>query len=316
MNFDFIKALKISAIISVSLIVIGILVGVIFGVNLDINFKGGSRYTYSYTGDIKLADAEKVIEDALNTSVEVTESKDYSGNSSKLVVSITAGKETEDAQNNILKALQEKFADNKIEFGDANTVSPTMATKFFAKCLCALLIASVLLLLYIALRFRNIGGLSAGVMSLVALVHDLLIAFAACVVFRLDIDMNFVAVVLTILGYSLNDTIVVYDRIRENRKLYPQKALRELVNESLRQVTGRTITTSVATFISIVAILIVCEIFGLTTLRTFTIPMAFGIVAGSFSSLCLAAPLWVKWCEYKERHPKKSKAKKTKKARV
>ncbi len=350
--FSYVRSLKTCLIISGTLIVIGIVAALIWGVHLDINFKGGSRYTYSYTGDIELSAAEQVIEDAVGAKVEVSESRDYSGGSAKLVISIAdgsinvedlatdtdsaesatssaasetsstasgsedsteAGETTETAeqivQDRILSALQEEFPDNEVTFGDSNTVSATMATKFFLKCICALVIAAVLLLIYIAFRFRNIGGLSAGVMALVALVHDLIIAFIACIVFQLDIDMNFVAVVLTILGYSLNDTIVVYDRIRENRRLYPQKSLSELTDESLLQVTNRTITTSVATFIAVMSILIVAELNGLTTLRTFTIPMALGIISGSYSTLCLSAPLWVKWREYKDSKPKKAKRK-------
>lgn len=342
-KFSYIRSLKKCLIISGSVFLVGILAACIWGINLDINFKGGSRYTFSYSGDLSASAAEKVIEKALDAKVEVSESRDYSGNSEKLIVSIAAGAvktedtaseasestvsvvtentnvdvETDDSdtatqtvQDIMLSALQEKFPDNEIAFGDSNTVSPTMASKFLLKCVCALVIASVLLLIYIALRFRNIGGLSAGMMSLFALIHDLIIAFMACIIFRLDIDMNFVAVVLTILGYSLNDTIVIYDRIRENRRLYPQKSLAELTDESLLQVTNRTITTSVATFIAVLAILVVAELNGLTTLRSFTIPMALGIISGSYSSLCLAAPLWVKWRAYKDSKPKKTKRKK------
>lgn len=342
-KFSYTGSLKICLIISAAIIVIGVLVSCIWGVNLDINFKGGSRYTYSYSGDLNLTDAEDTIEKALDAKVEVTESRDYSGNSSKLVISIASGaikldaadkqdeaesetgsnitgenvetestkEESKSVEDIILAALQEQYPDNEISFGDSNTVSPTMASKFLVKCVAAMVIASVLLLIYIAFRFRNIGGLSAGVMSLVALIHDLIIAFITCIIFNLDIDMNFVAVVLTILGYSLNDTIVIYDRIRENRKLYPQKSLRELTDESLLQVTNRTITTSVATFIAIIAILVVAEFNGLSTLRTFTIPMALGVISGSYSSLCLAAPLWVRWREFKDSRPVKEKKKKS-----
>ena len=337
-KYSYTGSVKICLIISAAVIAVGIIAALIWGVGLDINFKGGSRYTYSYSGDINLFTAEEVIEKALNANVEVTESRDYSGESAKLVVSIVAGEidldklntesEVDDTssssetteekaeetkasvQNVILGALEDEFPNNNIAFGDSNTVSKTMASKFFVKCVAAMVIASALLLIYIAFRFRNIGGLSAGVMSLFALIHDLIIAFIACIIFNLDIDMNFVAVVLTILGYSLNDTIVVYDRIRENRKLYPQKSLRELTDESLLQVTNRTITTSVATFIAIIAILVVAEFNGLTTLRSFTIPMALGVISGSYSSLCLAAPLWVKWREYADIRAKKVKTKK------
>lgn len=374
-KFSYTGFLKKCLIISGSIMLVGLLVACIWGVRLDINFKGGSRYTFSYKGNISSDKAESVLRKALGVPVDITESRDYSGSSAKLVVTVNGGdidkidisdssatsstasassavsssasssstsstasqtsstasgssseaassepsdsaEKSEPAISGVegamLTALKAAFPKNDVEFGDSNTVSPTMAARFFGKCFAALVIASVLLLIYIAFRFRNIGGFSAGVMSLIALVHDLLIAFIACIIFRLEIDMNFIAVVLTILGYSLNDTIVVYDRIRENRKLYPQKSLRELADESLLQVTNRTITTSVATFIAVMAILVVCELNGLTTLRTFTIPMAFGIISGSYSSLCLAAPLWVKWNEYREKHPRKKKDRKRK----
>ena len=103
------------------------------------------------------------------------------------------------------------------------------------------------------------------------------------------------SVILTTLGYSLNDTIVVYDRIRENNKLYPEMGLRELINTSVNQSLGRTIKTTVATFLAIIAIVVVAEFFGLSTLRSFAIPMAVGIISGCVTSVCLSSPLWYSW---------------------
>jgi preprotein translocase SecF subunit len=105
--------------------------------------------------------------------------------------------------------------------------------------------------------------------------------------------------VLTILGYSLNDTIVVYDRIRENERLYPEIEIGALVNKSVNVVMIRNIVTTITTIMAVIIIVVTSEIFGLTTLRTFAIPMAFGLISGSISSIFLSGPLWVIWKRYK-----------------
>ncbi len=307
-KFDFLKNVKIPLIIYAVIIVAAIIVGAIWGLELDINFKGGSRFTYTYEGEIATADAEKAIESAISKDVVVTQSTSLSGDSTKLVVSLVADESlSTEAQQKITDTLQKEFKDNKVELGDSTTVSPTVAGGFFAKSLFAVGIAAVLVVIYVGIRFRKIGGVSAAMTALAALVLDVCIAFATCVFFRLQIDTNFMAVILTILGYSLNDTIVIYDRIRENRKNYPNEVLADVVNVSIYQVMRRTIFTTVTTFLAVMTIVAVSEFFGLTALRTFAIPMAFGIISGSLSSLCVSGPLWVMWCNFKAKHTKKKK---------
>ena len=116
--------------------------------------------------------------------------------------------------------------------------------------------------------------------------------------FRLQIDINFVAVLLTILGYSLNDTVIIYDRIRENRTRNRSGNLAEVVNTSINETLNRTIITTITTFVAVIVVAVVAEFFGLTALRSFAIPMAFGMISGSYSSICLSGPLWVKWNEF------------------
>ena len=195
--------------------------------------------------------------------------------------------------------MQEKFKDNKIELYSSNSVSPTMAGTFFLKSMVAVIITAVLVVVYVSIRFRKIGGVSAALTALVALVFDVLITFFTCVLFRLQIDLNFIAVVLTMLGYSLNDTIVVYDRIRENERLNPDMEIGSLVNLSVNKVLIRNIVTSVTTFLAVMTIVVVSEIYGLTSLRTFAIPMAFGLISGGISSVFVSGPLWVIWKRFK-----------------
>ena len=295
-SFDFIKNRKYFLIGYVAIILVGVIVFSIFGANLSIDFKGGTMFTYTYTGELKLDEATTVIKDTLKTDVTVTESAGYNDSSKKLVVTLVADESVSaEHQSKMLTALTAKFKDNNIAIGDSNSVSPTVAGTFFLKCLVAVLLAGLLVVIYVGIRFRKIGGVSAGLFALLSLLLDCLIAFCACVFFRLEIDSNFMSVILTILGYSLNDTIVIYDRLRENTKMYPSMRFSEKVNLSINQSLGRTIKTSVATLAAIVTVIVVAEIFGLVSLRSFAIPMAVGIVSGCISSVTLSCPLWYGW---------------------
>lgn len=299
-SFDFIKNCKFFIIGYIAIILAGVIVFSVFGANLSIDFKGGTMFSYTFTGDIKLSEAEKVIKDTLKKDVTVTESSGYNTDSKKLVVTLVTDESVSaELQANMLKALTEKFKDNNIKIGDSNSVSPTVAGTFFLKCFVAVAIAAILVVIYVGIRFRKIGGISAGVFALLALLLDCIVAFCATVFLRLEVDSNFMSVILTILGYSLNDTIVIYDRLRENTKMYPAMDFRDRVNNSINQTLGRTIKTSIATFLAIITVVVVAELFGLTTLRSFAIPMAFGIISGSVSSITLSCPLWYSWQKYK-----------------
>lgn len=306
-KIDFVGNLKKYLIILAAIILVGAIISVVFGVKLDINFKGGSRYTYSFNGDIDLATAQNVANKSIgSTSAVASISTDVTGQNKNLVISIPAGNTDNTASDTILKALKTQYPGSNFALADANTVGASIAGTFLLKSVVAILIAAILVIVYIGIRFRLIGGISAGVTALVALVVDIVVAFMACVIFRLEIDSNFIAVVLTILGYSLNDTVVIYDRIREEKKLRPGESVRNIVNSSINNTLGRTVATSVATLLAVLTVLVVSEFFGLNTLRSFAIPMSAGIISGAFSSICLSGPLWVLWCE---KFPKKSKAK-------
>ncbi len=301
-TFDSVKIFKIILIVYLVIFIAAGVFAAIFGISLDINFKGGTRISYSYTGDIdeaKVADAAKEVLDAKFT---VSLNKSLAGDTKTVTISLVGKKSLPaETQESLTTKLTETFKDNKIELYDSNSVSPSVAGVFFAKSLVAVLITAVLVVVYIGIRFRKIGGVSAAVTALCALVLDLLITFAACIIFRLQIDSNYIAVVLTILGYSLNDTIVVYDRVRENKKLYPALSVRENMNMSIKGVITRNIVTSVTTVLAVITIIVVAELYGLTSLRTFAIPMAFGLISGCFTSLFVAEPIWILWREHRDK---------------
>ena len=298
-NIDFYKNKKIFFIISVALIAIGLICNVIFGAQLDIQFAGGAMIKYSVDGDVDSNEIDGLVEKATGRTVSVTTNQAMGSDEYRVTVSF-AGNDgvTLDEQQMIAEELSAAYADRTFGVVESSSVDPTMGARFFQKCLVCLLITFVLLLGYIALRFRKIGGLSAGVTAIVALLHDVLLVYFAFVIFGFPINDIFIAVILTILGYSLNDTIVIYDRIRENRRLAGTgnpDALPGIVNQSLNQTMLRSVLTSVTTFLALLVIYVVAAIYGLTTVTTFALPMMVGVVVGCYSSLCIAAPLYAMW---------------------
>ncbi len=301
-NFNYVGKVKLFAIIAVALIVVGILFNVIFGTQMDISFTGGTELPYSYTGTIDENAAKDIV------LKEIPEATVTVGDGHIMItLSDAVDNDTIAA---VEEALDKKFPDNKIAVsGDARSLQASYGRTFFIKCIVAVILASVLVVLYVGLRFRHIGGTSAAVMSLLALLHDVLIAYFVFVIFRIPLNDNFVAVILTILGYSLNDTIVIYDRIRENRKKMDKKTpITEIVNLSLGQSFGRTLNTSVCTLIAIGTVAVFGIVTGLDSIVSFALPMSVGVIAGFYSSTFLCTPLWALWVE-------KSQAKKAIKAK-
>ena len=306
-NIDFNKTLKPVLIAYIAIFVIGAILALPFalGVNLDINFSGGTKISYSYTGDIDAKDIEAIVDEKIEPAFTVAQSTALAGDTKTFEIALV-GKDalSADAQEELTKALVEKFKDNSVEVYNSTSVSPTIAGTFFLKSMVAVIITAVLVVIYVGIRFRRIGGVSAALTALAALVFDILITFFTCVIFRLQIDSNYIAVILTILGYSLNDTIVIYDRIREYERLYPDKEIGELVNLSVNKVLIRNIVTTITTVLAVLTIVVVSEFYGLTSLRTFAVPMAFGLLSGSISSIFISGPLWVIWKRYKAKKEK------------
>ena len=154
--------------------------------------------------------------------------------------------------------------------------------------------------MYIALRFKQISGWSAGVCAVLGLLSTLIVTYGCVVLCRFEIDSNFMAVILTLLGYAVNDTIVIYDRIRENRGLLGKKAsFEELVNHSVNQSARRTIITTVTTVMALGVMCVVSKLYGLDSIFTFAFPLMMGMLSGVYTSLCVSTSAWVAWSERK-----------------
>ncbi len=296
-NIDFYKKRRIFYAISLSIIVIGFVVGAVFGIKLDIDFKGGSIVTYTYEGELDLAVADKLVAEAIGAPVTCQKTISVADSTTRLVVSVSGSEALLPQELTAMtKVLNEKWPEAKIELSNSQAVNPFIGHELLMKGLMAIAIAAVLIVAYVWISFRTMSGPSAGVMALVALFHDIVIAFLAFVIMRIPINETLVAVVLTILGFSINDTIVVYDRIRENMSLNKGgKPLAELVNQSISQSLTRTINTSICTFGAVAIAYIFAVIYGIESIRQFALPMMVGIISGSYSTICLAGPLWVSW---------------------
>lgn len=295
-RFDFVKNSAKFFAVSVALLVIGVVLLCTVGVELDINFTGGCIASYSYTGEINAEEAKALIETKTDYAVTVSTNDSLSGDKSILSVSVSAENGlTNEEQDAINKLLAEKYKDNGLALHESNNVSATVGGRFFAKSTAAVLLAASFIVIYVAIRFRKIGGASAAVSALIALIHDVLMAFIACIVFGIKLDSNFMAVVLTLFGYSLNNTIVIYDRVRENKRKFPELTTGELVNNSINETLTRSVITTVTTLFAVLAIAVVAELRGVHSLRSLVIPMSVGLISGFYTSVCLAGPIWVRW---------------------
>jgi preprotein translocase subunit SecF len=301
LNIDFIGKRKIYYTISLALIAIGVLVSLIFGVKLDIQFTGGAIIKYSYTGTVDKQAASNIATKTISGAVvDVTLDEDY-GTHTKTVQLQFNKNLTSDQQEALFTAETAQFKSNALTKYSSTDVSPSMGQAFIQKSVLALILASLLIILYIWFRFRKIGGLPAGITAFIALLHDIVIGFVAFSVMRIPLNDIFIAVILTILGYSINDTIVIYDRVRENRKLYGSKIpFKDIVNKSINQSFARSINTSLVTFMAIAVLGVFSVIFHLDSVTAFALPMMVGVVTGCYSTICIAGPLWVSWESHKE----------------
>ncbi|WP_246241001.1 protein translocase subunit SecF [Anaerocolumna sedimenticola] len=282
--------------ISIAIMLIGIISAFINGVQLDIQFKGGSLLKYSYVGDLDADAAADVVSTSLNRPVTTQLTSDIATGDKRLIINISGnyGVDTKD-QDKFDAALKEKFPDAKLNLSESSMVEPFFGKKFLTNGITAILLSAVLVMIYVWIRFSRMGGLSAGVMALIALFHDVLVVFFTCVIFQIPIGDSFVAVTLSIIGYSVNDTIVIYDRIRENTKLHPKTPVDTLTNLSISQSITRSVNTNVAVLLSVSLIYILAHLNSIDSIQSFALPMAIGSISGCYSTICIAGPLWVMW---------------------
>lgn len=292
---DFCAKSKIFFVISLALILISLL-STFTGVDVALEFKGGTIITYSYVGEIDEANIESALGELIGSSVNVQQGDSLDGDTHTLSLSFSSTEGlTVERQAEVTDKIEELYPDSELELLDSNDVDARSGGEFFAKCIVAASFAALILIIYIAIRFKQISGWSAGVCAVLGLLSTLIVTYGGVVLLRFEIDSNFMAVILTLLGYAVNDTIVIYDRIRENQTLLPGMQVENLVNISSSQSLRRTLRTSITTFSSMLIVTIVSLVMGLDSILSFSVPMMVGIVMGTYNSICFVPSLWVWW---------------------
>ena len=291
--------------ISLALVIIGIIAIFVNGVSLDIQFSGGSKVSYSYTGDIDLAEIENIATEAIGIKATAQSQTAVSDDKDLKTVVISFGGTssiTPEKLDSLTASISEKYPDNKIEFYETQSVEPYIGKTFFRKGILAMVLAGIMIVVYVTISFKKISGFSAAITALVALFHDILLVFFTFIIFKIPINDGFVAVVLTIIGYSVNDTIVIYDKLRYNTRLYGSKMSYEDISDlSLNQCMTRTINTALMSTCAIALVFVFSLISGLTSVSNFALPMMVGIVSGCYSTIAFPGTLWVSWQKAKHK---------------
>jgi preprotein translocase subunit SecF len=287
-SYEFIKFRKTGYIISSVLIVLSIGVILIKGLSYGIDFNGGTEIVVEFDRDASVTDVRSALASALGSQPEV---KQF-GLSRDLLIRTDVEMDITDLQRTILTTLNTTFSDNPSIIIKSDVVGPRFAEDLKRGALYAVIFSLVVIFLYILVRFRNFGY-SVGTVG--AITHDVIIILGIFTIFNeimpfsLELDQTIIAAFLTIVGYSLNDTVVVFDRIRENSLIYKTMGYEEMVNKSINNTLSRTVITSLTTLF----VVVVLFIFGGEVLKGFAFALMIGIVLGTYSTLYIACPLLV-----------------------
>ena len=276
---------RICLIVSGAIILVALLLTIFgHGINLGIDFEGGLSMQYDMKTAVSSATVSAVLDGmGVKSSTVTVQGHD----SNEAVIRI------KDVSKDDIQKVQAEFEENirkdypeAVSVGDVNYVGPVAGATLVKNAVISVLLAAVLMLVYIAIRF----DLNSGIAAVFGLLHDVLIMLSFMVIFRSVIQMNssFIAAALTIVGYSINNTIVIFDRIRENAKKMPAVAREEVTNISIRESLGRTICTTVTTLITIVALCVL----GVASIREFALPIIVGILSGVYSANMINGYVW------------------------
>lgn len=273
-----IKNRKIFYTISLAIIIIGLIMMVVKGLNYGIDFTGGTSIQIKIGKMVTVDEIREIMNEYDNDASIV-----HVGNNKDEII-IKSNKDFDNEEIDlIVDRFVEKYGIEKKEFQSEKFVA-TMGEEIKKKALLSSLIAAVGMLIYITWRFE----LRFAIAAIVALVHDILITLSIYAIFGIPANNAFIAAILTIIGYSINDTIVIFDRIREETRLNPRHSLEDLINDSIKKSLTRTINTSITTLAAVIILYIV----GVEDVKVLALPLIFGIISGTYSSLFIASPIW------------------------
>jgi len=286
-HFDFLGKAKFFVPISIALVLISwlLIIPGVRGLNAGIDFTGGTEFTVAFDNPVNTADVRSVLA-AIPSSTDLSKSiiQDVSGKNRKVITTQLDVEQNQDTINRIESTLRDKFKVSEIS---RKSIGQQVSKELTEKGWQAILLALVVILIYVSWRFR----LRYAIGAVVAVIHDVSIALGIFALFHIDINLPTIAAFLTIIGYSLNDTIVIFDRIRENMKLERKSSIFDVINKSVNQSLSRTLNTSFTTFIPV----IILFVFGGSVLRGFSVALLIGVVVGTYSSMYIANPILYAW---------------------
>lgn len=290
-NINFLGMWKGAAIVSISLIVITFLVAGIRGRDIfSVDFTGGSQMILSYEEYKPLGAITQALDKAGYDAKVTYKSSATEGRKLEVVLS-GAKSEDENAPESpmtrVVNLLNKNFPDAKFKGGRESSLGALIGSRFAWSAIVAIILSFIGLVIYISLRFEFAFAIAA----IVALLHDVIIATGILLIFGRQLSLPVIAALLTIVGYSVNDTIVVFDRVRENIQQHVKKNYKEIINISINQTLTRTVLTSVTTLIAVLSLLI----FGGVSLNSFALIMTAGIIVGTYSSIFVASPVVAMW---------------------
>ena len=283
-TFDFIGRRWIAISASAVLIVIGLLTAGIRGINYGIDFAGGTLVELRMPRDVDIEDVRRELR---GIGMGDSTIQHYGSKDEILIRMMRSPKRIEGLQGEIIKALEVVYGQGKIELRRTEVVGPQVGAALRKQAALAMAYALIGILIYITIRFE----FRFAVAAILALVHDVLITLGAFAVTNKELSLPVIAAFLTIVGYSLNDTIVVFDRIRENLKLFRRESYEAVFNRSINETLSRTILTSLTTMLVVLALFFL----GGEVIHDFAFALLVGIVVGTYSSIFVASPILVFW---------------------
>ena len=280
LHFDFMKYRKLALTISLVFVIASIFLLLTRGLNLGIDFTGGNVVQVEFTERPDITKVREVISGVVAREAMIQ-------NFGEKGIIIRTNEDTEESRQNVVKALQASFADMKVT--GFEKVGPVVGGELRRQAIIGTTIALIAILIYITVRFQ----FRFAVVSVVPLVHDVIIALGFFSLSQMEISSSFIAAILTIVGYSLNNTIIILDRVRENWGTLSREGIVRLVNNSLNQTLGRTINTTLTTLFPVLALCV----WGGPVLMAFSYAMLVGMIAGTWSSMFVATGLLCEWQE-------------------
>lgn len=290
--------LKPCAAVSIAIIIVALVMTLTgHGMNLGVDFTGGTIMTYNMGEQFETADVEAVLAENGITDAQIVKTGE---DDTQVQIRISDKENTDDLRSALESKLGEKYTN--MEYVDISRVGAIAGRDLINNAIKSVALAAVLMLVYIAIRFDFYSGLAA----IIGLCHDIAIMLSAVVIMHsfIRVETTFIAALLTIVGYSINNTIIIFDRIRENARKMPSSTPRvDVVNRSIKECLGRTINTTLTTLVTIVCL----YIFGVSSIREFALPIIVGIISGVYSANMINGYVWA-FLEEKKRAKKAAKA--------